>query len=137
MRLFLFAVVVLLCHAGYSQSAADSLLRRLDLEIEKRPTYEEAKLRKIESLKTVATKSGTAEKYAVYTLIYDEYKSFIYDSAFLYVRHMHRIALGLRSPQIIAATKIKVAFILVSSGMFNEALDTLQSVKTYNLPDSL
>lgn len=133
--LFCVAFLLVAC-AGFSQPKTDNLLSQLDVEINKRPQYVGAKLKRIEDLKTTALNTDAGSKFTAYSQVYSEYKSFIYDSAFLYARKLQELAHQLRSPSIIADTKVKFAFILVSSGMFNEALDTLQSVRSADLPDS-
>jgi DNA-binding CsgD family transcriptional regulator/predicted PurR-regulated permease PerM len=136
MRLLFCVVFLLIAFAGLSQPKIDSLLGQLNQEIEKRPQYVDAKLKRIESLKSAAIHADADRKFLAYSAVYNEYKSFIYDSAFLYARRLQKIARELKSPSVIADTKVKVAFILVSSGMFNEALDSLQSVTSSDLPDS-
>jgi tetratricopeptide (TPR) repeat protein len=137
MRFVCLAVLSLIFQVGFAQSTSDSLLRQLDQEIESRPKYVDEKLATLESLKAAAAKAGTAEKYALYNTIYNSYKSFIYDSAFLYARKLQAIAQVLHDPVKVSHSKIKTGFVLVSSGMFNEALDTMRSVNTKALPDSI
>ncbi len=69
-------------------------------------------------------------------LVY-EYQSFVYDSAQYYVSEAKRIAYRLQDLSLISEVKIREGFVLLSSGLFKEAIDTLYSVNTNFLNDSL
>jgi tetratricopeptide (TPR) repeat protein len=131
---YLPVIFIFLFHTVYSQPV-DSLLAELDQQIALRPRYTEDKMQRI-----LAYRSSTArtpkEKYWNTLRIYNEYAPFLYDSAFSYARRLQQIAYGLKDPFFVAHAKVKTGFVLVSSGMFNEALDTLRSVKARALPDS-
>lgn len=106
----------------------------LDSFIQKREDIQKEKEAKILLLKKEL--ANTQDKFLTYQKIYDEYKSFIYDSAFAYGRKLQDEAFRSGDPVKIASAKVKLGFVLVSSGMFNEALDTLLTVNR-NMPDSL
>jgi tetratricopeptide (TPR) repeat protein len=137
MNSFCLILVSFICQVALAQPTNDSLLQQLDIEIENRQKYVNEKLVHLEAYKASAQKARLAEKYEIYSRVYDSYKSFIYDSAFFYARRLQRIAKQLNDPGKISHSKIKIGFVLVSAGMFNEALDTLRSVKTATLPDSI
>jgi DNA-binding CsgD family transcriptional regulator len=118
-------------------SDSDSLIQKLNLEIKKQPQYVTAKERRIETQKTAALLvTGTAKFHAL-SAVYNEYRSFIYDSAFLYANELQQLAYSLNNAALIRNSKLKMAFVLVSSGLFNEALDTLETIRSYQLSDSL
>lgn len=132
---FLFALVF--SNAALAQSTADSLLNVLDSAIEKRTFYVDQKKMKVDVLKAKADrKKGIAKFYAI-DAIYEEYKAFIYDSAFAYALHLQQTARELNHPVLLNEAKIKMGFALVSSGLFNEALDSLRMISSDELPDSL
>jgi tetratricopeptide (TPR) repeat protein len=137
MRVFGFVYVFLLTQIVFSQSINDSLLHQLDLEIGNRPKYVKEKVEQLEAWKHEARVVSTAKKYEIYNKIYESYKSFIYDSAFHYARLLQEVAYKLNDPLKIPHSKIKIGFVLVSAGMFNEALDTMRLVNTKLLPDSV
>ncbi|WP_201977143.1 DUF6377 domain-containing protein [Hymenobacter rubidus] len=60
--------------------------------------------------------------------IYEEYKAFKYDSAFAYCQRITQLATQLRSPEKIEVAKLRLAFVLLSSGLFKETFDTLGSI---------
>jgi tetratricopeptide (TPR) repeat protein len=63
--------------------------------------------------------------YRIYDNLNNEYKSFIYDSAFTYVNKLNQVASLLHDRDKIVHAKAKMGFTLLSSGLFKEALDTL------------
>lgn len=111
-------------------------LQELDEVIAKREVFLTQKLDRIGALKQNIRQASAAEKYTLYEKIYEEYKSFIYDSAFRYARLLELSAYRMNKPQEIAVSKIKIGFVLVSSGLFNETLDTLRTVNLKHLNDS-
>jgi hypothetical protein len=124
---------------AFSNTDSDSLLLELDHTIANRDVYLKAKFDRIDLYKAQVQKTPQSARlalYAGYLHIYNEYKTFIYDSAFRYARKIQEVAYQLKDAQRIASSRIKLGFVLVSSGLFTEALDTLQKVRPKALPDS-
>ncbi|HEY8401264.1 MAG TPA: DUF6377 domain-containing protein, partial [Cytophagaceae bacterium] len=67
-------------------------------------------------------------KYSVYNQLFEEYKSFIFDSAFYYSRQLLSTARQLNALSKVNEAKVQISFTLLSAGMFKEALDTLNSI---------
>lgn len=120
-----------------SGQTGGNLLEQLDAMINKRPFYMNEKQARIDSLQKVLRSSAPGQRYDLYLAIYDEYKSFIYDSAFYYAGKLRQAAHERNDPVWVNHARIKTGFVFVSSGMFNEALDTLRTVQTQLLPDSM
>lgn len=135
-RLFLIIIVCLGLTELYGQSVNDSLLRVLDQEITKRQQYVDAKVAKIALLKSERS-TGIEAQLDKSIRVYSEFKSFKYDSAFLYATEALRLAKQLRNSVKVNHARLNLAFILTSSGLFHEALDTLQQVKVHELSDTL
>ncbi|HYC86876.1 MAG TPA: DUF6377 domain-containing protein [Chryseosolibacter sp.] len=135
MKQIVLVICCLVAHLALGQTRIDSLLRELDSSIARRDEFKLKKIRRIDSLKNVL--AAGSPPYLTYSSIYDEYKSFNYDSAFFYARRLQLVAGQLRDPVGLAHSRMRIGFVLVSAGMFNEALDTLQSVDSRRLPDSL
>ena len=56
---------------------------RLDSVLQKRNSYEEKKREELKSLYTLAAKSTTIEeRYKAYSKLYEQYKSYQYDSSY-------------------------------------------------------
>jgi Domain of unknown function (DUF6377) len=119
---------------AFAAPPTDSLLNRLNSEIEHREKYVNAKLGRIAHLKSEAQKLAEVDRYDIYLKVYDEYKSFIYDSAFRYALKLQKISAALNDPVKRGSTRINLGFVLVSSGLFNEALDTLRTLRALSLP---
>ncbi len=133
--LFLFWVAPHLIFATYS---TDSILSALEIEILQRDKYVQQRLAKIEGYQQIyRTTPDLEKKYNACFSIYNEYKSFIYDSAFHYAMNLTRLAHERKNPVVIQSAKVKTAFILVSGGLYKEAYDTLQSVTIDQMPDSV
>jgi hypothetical protein len=134
---YTFLILIVLSTYLLNAQSADNLLDQLNAEIDKRPAYVNAKLQRIDSLKRLLSNTNKTAQYELTGKIYDEYKTFIYDSAFQYARKLQGLATDLKDPISITHSKIKIGFVLVSAGMFNEALDTMRSVETKSLPDNI
>lgn len=137
MRTAFFLSLMLMTTVGVAQHRTDSLLRELDQTIARRDTYLKEKTNRIAALTEEASHVKGARQFNLYLEIYDEYKSFIYDSAFRYAHKLQKVAYDLNDPQKISLAQLKIAFVLVSSGLFKEAIDTLQKIHTRGLPDSV
>ena len=118
-----------------SQPVIDSLLTELQKTIDHKEEYVQAKLTRIDNYKINTLQSKN--RFHTYFKIYEEYKTLNYDSAFTYARKLQDEAYHLKDPSKIAFAKVKLGFILLSSGMFNEALDSLLSIKRKDLHDSI
>ncbi len=137
MKILVLLVVSLLANIAIAQPKIDSLFRELDDAIANRDTFAEQKNNRVRDLKLKLQRTPRNGQYPVIAEIYEEYKSFIYDSAFAYAQKLQRVARSLQNPELISDSKIKMGFILVSSGLFNEALDTLRKIRTTTLPVNL
>ena len=132
--MFLLALLVTLTTYG---TPVDSLLGELDRTIEKRDQYLKKKQDRITAIKKqiIAGEDSNSllARYSLSVQLFEEYKSFIYDSAFSYGRVLLQTGYKLKSTSIINDAKVKVSFTLLSAGMFKEALDTLNSVDVNSL----
>ncbi len=137
-RNFLLPILFLiLTSKSFASPDPQKSLEELNTVIAQRETFLTEKLNRIESLKRKVMQLPVSGRYEVYERIYEEYKSFIYDSAFRYARILETSAFRMKDAKKIAVSKIKIGFVLVSSGLFNETLDTLRTVQLQHLDDSL
>jgi tetratricopeptide (TPR) repeat protein len=135
MRYFFTLIALIIIVSCTNAQSADSLLKELDATLERKDEFIQARLKRIQDYK--ARIANTAERFYLYNKVYDEYKTFIYDSAFVYARKLQLEAYRQNDPVKIAYAKVKLGFVLLSSGMFNEALDSLATIRTKGLPDSI
>lgn len=110
------------------------LLTELDRALDKKENFTREKLNKIEQLKAnISGNLNSAEAYDAYLRIFNEYKTLNFDSAYAYQKKAYSTALVINDPQKINRSKIDLAFILLSSGMFIEALDVISDIETKQL----
>ena len=114
-----------------SQPAVDSILRQLDKTLERKEDFFNRKYQSINQLKSTLVEVDPNNLDLLFNLnhnLFKEYGSFIYDSAFHYAARMQQLAFETGDPEKINISRMKMSFVLLSSGMFNEALDTLRRV---------
>ncbi len=118
-----------------AQSVTDSLLNALNNALANKNHYVAQKQNAIKKIKNQLSAAKTqSERYAAYSDLYDQYKSFSYDSAYTYAKKLQAAAVQLNNPVLIAGSKIKLAFTLLSSGLFKETLEHLNSIDVAVLP---
>lgn len=121
----------------HAETPVSEALNDLDQVLADRDRYIRQKKARIDALMTEKRHTRPEDLFFLYDRIYSEYKTFIYDSAFTYARNMQHEAYRSNDPTRVAYARIKLAFILLSSGMFNEALDTLHAIRERHLPDTI
>ncbi|NMM49530.1 DUF6377 domain-containing protein [Marinigracilibium pacificum] len=117
----------------------DSTLIKLDSVLKHKEVFENERLETIKSLKQRLNASpGTSNeiKFGLYNQLYKNYRSFIYDSAFIYAQKMIDLGYEMNDSSKIGHAKNQLGFILLSSGMFKETFDTLKTVSVSHLNDS-
>lgn len=129
-----------LCNGAQAQPNIERLLGGLNEAIRQSATYDDAKIKGIQQLQqqlAAIPENDLPAKFSLYLHLYEAYKIFRYDSAYNYVRHLQRTAYRLEDPVRIGQAGIKLSFILLSSGMFKEAFDSLRTIQTGSLPQNL
>jgi len=136
-RLFLLVLFLLFttAQAASATTRVDSLLAELNQALAHRQQYDAQRLSRIASLKTAyaASAEAPATQFQLGLRIYDEYKGYKYDSAFAYSLRVNHLARQLHDPGKIAVAQLRLAFILLSSGMFTETFNTLQELDVRQL----
>lgn len=138
-RPFFLLFFVLISFPGVSQVSTDSLISVLRKEIEQKNIYVQEKLQRIEKLRlnlTTVDRLSLNDQFDLYNAMYHEYRTFIYDSAFQYAQKLIHTSYKINDRVKIDYARIKLAFILISSGMFKETFDSLNVVDTRNLSDT-
>jgi len=132
-------IIVLLNLFSASWAAnMDSLMNELERILLLKDTYHQQKLQYILGLKQTMHVAANPEKqFQLYLQIEEQYESFNYDSAFHYAIKLYQLGRQTGDPCKIAISKIKVGFVLLSSGLFKEAIDTLQSIDTSRMDKQL
>jgi hypothetical protein len=123
----------------FSFQGHDSLFNKLNAEIDKKKDYDAIKLNRIEKLERRLNNAANPDlnfRYTTYLSLYEEYRSFNYDKAFQYAQKLQETGYLLKDPERIAFSRVKFGFILLSSGMFKEAFDSLKTVNVRLLDDN-
>lgn len=133
--LLLLISIVLLQLDGHSRQSygnitEQNLLLKLRAELDRKAFYDIKKNEHIEKLeKLLSVTDDLNYRYEVYLKLYNEYKSYDFNKAFHYAIKLQEVGRLNRDPKKIAYAKVKLGFILLSSGMFKETFDSLKTVQ--------
>ncbi len=124
---------------GLPNSKSDSLISLLTKAIQNKDVPVRSKLQRIGVLKEkLASVKGSSleNQFDLYNALYHEYKTFIYDSAFSYALKLIQTSYKLQDNSRVGYARVKLGFILVSSGMFKETFDSLSVAHVQHMTDS-
>lgn len=137
-KLLLLLIFLFLGHTAFCSEGPDSLLVKLNAALDHKKDYDEVKLKRIDSLKKLLNRSGDiGRRYELNLALYNEYKAFNYATAFSYSQKLQQLGRSMRDPVKIAYAKLKLGFIMLSSGLFKETVDSLRTIDIRILPDSM
>lgn len=140
MRGPLILLILLLPSLAFSTTKTDSLFDQLNRELSNKSIYDQHKEAFIQKLKgslRATSPNNLQARFDVCAKLYDQYKSYQYDSAYVYATKMQDISHQLNDKAKIDYSKIKIGFILLSSGMFKETFDNLKGINVKYLDDSV
>lgn len=138
-HLIFFIPALLLAGKAAAQSARAPQLKELSAAIRQADQYDASKQQRIDSIKQRLANARTGslpEQFSGYKSLYEEYRLFQFDSSYHYARKLSETAQQMNDPARLMYAKIKLAFSLLSSGMYKETLDSLSAVNVSQLPDS-
>lgn len=118
---------------------SDSLIQVLTDAIENKNISVRRKLERIEKLKEQlrSLNSNSQDRYFdLHNALYHEYKTFIFDSAFVYAQKLIETSYRLGDKSKIGYSRVKLGFILISSGMFKETFDSLEVAHVNYMTDT-
>lgn len=126
----------------YSQSGdfnnIGKALKELDGYIEQKDHYVQLKEGRIASLnQSLQSQTDNRHTLEIYSSLFDEYKSYKYDSAYVYAHKCLDVATLVADPEKIMDAKRLIAFCYLSSGLFKEAYDIMNSIDVKNAPDNI
>ena len=114
------------CLAGNDE---DYWLERLDKSLDQRDVFEQKKLSRIDKLRRqLDIADSTTQGYELAYSLYNEYKSYCYDSARHYAYDCLDRAMAQQRPDRIVESQNAIAFSLISAGILSEARDVLGSI---------
>jgi tetratricopeptide (TPR) repeat protein len=113
-------------------------LDSLDYYITKQNEYVLQKENRISKIKeTIALpENDTNTLYTLYNNLFEEYRSYIYDSAYVCVEKLLELSYTLNDSCKITASNIKLGFCYLSSGLFKEAFDIFSQIDVSNCDNS-
>jgi len=117
----------------------DSLLAELSKTIPLSGGYDTARTREITKLRSTGTSPGQSltSVFDRQEKIYEQYKTFNYDSAYSYATRLIGVAHEMQDGPHLIAAQLKLSFILLSAGLYVETYDSLHSLTRSPIPDSL
>jgi len=137
-KLYCLLFLLMPCLA-FSASKTDTLFDRLNREIANKASYDKKKEVIIQKLKRQLQRvspNDLKSRFNLSAALYDQYKAFQYDSAYVYATQMQDISRLMKDKSKSDYSKIKLGFILLSSGMFKETFDNLRGINVKSLDDS-
>src|SRR5688572_22979537 len=141
MSKFYFAALLIqiIVIPGLAKTRADSLFTQLNQTLARKQEYVNAKLERLHQLHQELNGRNLNDegRFKILQNLSNEYKTFIYDSAFSNITKMQQLAYRLNDPVKIAYSKTQLGFVLLSSGMFKETLDSLSNLNMTGMPDSI
>lgn len=139
-RVLILLFCITISYNANADRSYDSLLVKLNSVLEQKNRIDAKKLKRIDGLKrqlSTSTNLDPTLRYNIYLKLYNEYKSFNYRQAFYYAQQLQQMGRVMHDPVKVAYSKVKVGFILLSSGMFKETFDSLKTIQANLLPDSI
>lgn len=138
----LFFLSLLLCFAFpavVSGAGGDVVLTALDKVLENQGVYMKQKEHRIDSLKQQLRRPRLSppHQYLLNRQLGSEYELFVSDSAMKYFDRSLAIATELRNAAWEDESRLNQTAVFSVSGMYKEALETLQRIDRTTLPDSL
>lgn len=121
--------LILMTLRAYGSLSDERILLRLDSSLSNKSTYEEKKLQDLQQLYRQARNAQTEEAlYKAYIRLYDEYKSYKYDSATVYASKCMHIAASMKHVDYMMEAHCIKAFCLLSAGLYKEAFDEMEAI---------
>lgn len=138
LRLYiLFSLQFIFLHC-LSQPDLTPLLKDFEQTKEHATEYDRQKQTTIDGIKNkLKLTTDLPARFNLCLQLYEEYKSFNYDSSYIYAGKLREIATQLHDPARVLQAKLKGSFALLSAGLFKEAADSLNSITIQSIHDSL
>lgn len=134
-NIVLFIFMFLFPNGNAISLPLDSMLAKLDTYLKNNNQYIEQKETKIDKWRQHLGKAVSNEKrYEASIHLFEEYKSYKYDSAYAYAHQSLQLAQQLQNQGYIVEANSAIAFCLLSSGLFKEAFDVIEKIDVTNVP---
>lgn len=137
---FIFVLVLLAClSCSKKNEMIDPVPRELDETIDNRQRFENEKQDRIARLKNDLLDAEDAHKrIEIYSSLFDQYKNYQYDSAFVYAKLLEKSASQEdHGVEYRAKAQIALLHCFKSVGFFNEAVDIIRAFDPIDVPAPL
>ncbi len=122
----------------FFSTKGENLYVQLDSIINNRFYYIEQRESRIKSLKNQLLGSKTtSEKYKLNNKLFYEYQKYLCDSAISYLNNALENAYTLKNQNFVTKTKLELIFLYASSGVFEESIELLNTIKQEHLTGAL
>ena len=132
-------LLLLISFVSQAHTTSDTIYSTLYKLIEKKGTYVQQKKDKISRVKSMLAVPdiSDSQRYDINHQLYDEYKTFISDSAIFYTEQNLKIARKRNDITRINESKLDLISLYIFSSMYIESKDSLKSIDKKTLPDWL
>ncbi len=140
MKKAVFFILLLFCINGlFANMSQDTTLLTLYKLMDHKDIYMTEKEERISEMKKMfKTPNITSEQsYDINLKLYNEYKTYISDSAIHYARENTKIADKLQHPVWTKESRLDLVSLYIVAGMYIEAVDILKAINKKDLPDWL
>ena len=139
-KVILIFVTIVLSGLLYAKDnkSTDALLREIVGIIKNRQTYGAEKEARIADLKKLLVEAASDEqRYGFCGRLFDEYRAYNLDSSFVYAQRKEELAHRLNKLDYLDDSAMNMAEVMVTTGMYKEALELLGKIDKKTLPDYL
>jgi tetratricopeptide (TPR) repeat protein len=136
MRGLLLCFFVLMPFFLLADPQTNDSFEELKVEFGRKGIYDgqkEAHIRVLKNALNQVSADDLKGQFEACSKLYEEYKSYQYDSAYVYANRLLYISSTLHDKPKEDFSKIKVGFILLSSGMFKETFDSMKGIDVRDL----
>ena len=126
MRVILLLILAL---ASFTVSAStDSHLKQLEEYISRRDEFMQRKQHRLDSIKSAIQAASPEEQLPLIDKICNEYRTFCYDSAFVYVNRELNLAKQLGRTDYVYTAQISKSLLMATSGFYSQAESEMLSI---------
>ncbi len=129
------SVLLLLCVSSVAFASTDvkSLLDRLDKSLKHKAEYEKVRIERIDHLRSLLNETSDERvRFDTERKLFEEYKSYRYDSASVYAKRCLETAKKIDDQELINESQCYLAFSLVSAGIPLQANKLLSDIDVSN-----
>lgn len=133
-KLLTLSILFLVLQGANAFGQTDSLLHALDNTILDASIYVDRKEQKLSELREqFKAVHSDRHHYDIASHLYNEYRSYKYDSAYSYATRMLKLAEQINDPDLLCESKVALAFSCVSAGLFKEATEISNTIDTLRI----